>query len=80
MVESAFYPPVGAEGLERDYLVGEIGPSKWIRWGRLMELVESGAIHGYWSAQLVQRVGDAAWHRAAPRRTVRMLVKAARET
>ena len=31
----------------RDYLVGEIGPSKWIRWGRLMELVEAGTIHGY---------------------------------
>ncbi len=46
----------------RDYLVGEIGPSKWIRWGRLMGLVEVGAIHGYRSAQMVQRVGDAAWH------------------
>ena len=41
----------------RDYLVGEIGPSKWIRWGRLMGLVEAGAIHGYWPAQMVQRVG-----------------------
>ena len=38
----------------RDYLVGEIGPSKWIRWGRLMGLVGAGAIHGYWSAQMVQ--------------------------
>jgi hypothetical protein len=37
----------------RDDLVGEIGPSKWIRWGRLLGLVEAGAIHGYWSAQLV---------------------------
>lgn len=37
----------------RDYLVGEIGPSKWIRWGRLMGLVEAGAIQGYWSAQMV---------------------------
>ena len=44
----------------RDYLVGEIGPSKWIRWGRLMGLVEVGVIHGNWSAELVQRVGDAA--------------------
>ena len=35
----------------RDYLVGEIGPSKWIRWGRLMGLVEAGAIHGCWSAR-----------------------------
>jgi hypothetical protein len=40
----------------RDYAVGEIGPSKWIRWGRLMDLLEAGAIHGYWSAQMVQRV------------------------
>jgi hypothetical protein len=31
----------------RDYIVGEIGPSKWIRWGRLMGLVEAGAIHAY---------------------------------
>ena len=31
-----------------DYLAGEIGPSKLIRWGRLMSLVEAGAIHGYW--------------------------------
>jgi hypothetical protein len=61
----------------RDYLVGEIGPSKWIRWGRLMGLVEAGAIHGYWSARMVQRVGDAAWHRAPPRRIVKMLAKAA---
>ena len=60
----------------RDYLVGEIGPSKWIRWGRLMGLVEAGAIRGYWSAQMVQGVGDAAWHRASPRRIVRMLAKA----
>jgi len=60
----------------RDYLVGEIGPSKWIRWGRLMGLVEAGAIHGYWSAQMVQWVGDAAWHRAPPRRIVKMLARA----
>ena len=60
----------------RDYLVGEIGPSKWIRWGRLMGLVEAGAIHGYWSAQMVQRVVDAAWHRASPRRIVKMLARA----
>jgi hypothetical protein len=44
----------------RDYLVGEIGPGKWIRWGRLVGLVEAGANHGYWSAQMVQRVADAA--------------------
>ena len=31
----------------RDYIVGEIGPSKWIRWGRLMGVVEAGTIHGY---------------------------------
>ena len=61
----------------RDYLVGEIGPSKWIRWGRLLGLVEAGAIHGYWPTQMVQRVGDAAWHRTPPRRIVKMLVKAA---
>jgi hypothetical protein len=60
----------------RDYLVGEIGPSKWIRWGRLMGLVEAGAIHGYWSPQTVRRVADAAWHRAPPRRIVKMLAKA----
>lgn len=59
-----------------DYLVGEIGPSKWIRWGRLMGLVEAGAIQGYWSAQMVQRIGDAAWHRSSARRIVKMLVRA----
>ena len=59
----------------RDYIAGEIGPSKWIRWGRLMGLVEAGAIHGYWSAQMVQRVGDAAWHRTSPTRIVRMLAR-----
>ena len=59
----------------RDYLAGEIGPSKWIRWGRRMGLVEAGAIHGYRSAQMVQRVANAAWHRAPPRRIVKMLVK-----
>ena len=32
-------------------------------WGRLMGLIEAGAIHRYWSAQMVQRVGDAAWRR-----------------
>ena len=42
-----------------------------------MCLVESRAIHGYWSAQMVQRVGDAAWHRSSPRRIVKMLAKAA---
>jgi hypothetical protein len=41
---------------------------------------EMTRIHGYWSVQMVRRVGDAAWHRTPPRRIVRMLVKAARET
>jgi len=59
----------------RDYTVGEIGPSKWIRWGRLMGLVEAGAIHGYWSAQMVQRVADAAWNRTSPRRIVKMFAR-----
>jgi hypothetical protein len=61
----------------RDYLAGEIGPSKWIRRGRLMGLVEAGAIRGYWPAQMVQRAGDAAWLRSSPRRIVKMLVNAA---
>jgi hypothetical protein len=59
-----------------DYLAGEIGPSKWIRWGRLMGLVEAGAVHGYWPAQMGQRVADAAWLRAPPRRIVKMLTSA----
>jgi hypothetical protein len=45
--------------VDRDYppYLGdvEIGPSKWIRWGRLMGLVEAEAIHGYWPAQMVHR-------------------------
>ena len=41
----------------RDYVVGEIGPSKWIRWGRLMGLVEAGVIDGYWSGCLAPNFG-----------------------
>ncbi len=59
----------------RDYIAGQIGPSKWIRWGRLMGLVEAGTIHGYWPAQMVQRVADAAWNRTTPSRIVKMLVR-----
>jgi hypothetical protein len=59
----------------RDHLNAEIGPSKWIRWGRLIGLVEAGAIHGYWSAQMVQRVADAAWNRTSPTRIVTMLAR-----
>ncbi len=63
----------------RDFIVGESGPSKWIRWGRLMGLVEAGAIHWYWPAQMVQRVADAAWNRTSPRRIVKMLARISRD-
>ena len=60
----------------RDYAVGEVGPSTWIRWGRFMGLVEAGAIAGYWPIQMTQRVAEAAWNRTSPRRIVRMLDRA----
>ena len=60
----------------RDYAVGEVGPSTWIRWGRLMGLVEAGAIEGYWPVQMTQRVADAAWNRTSPRKIVRILERA----
>lgn len=63
----------------RDYQVAEFGPSKWIRWGRLMGLVEAGAIHGYWPLQMTKRVADAAWNRTSPRRIVRMLARASEQ-
>jgi hypothetical protein len=59
----------------RDYLVGEIGPSRWIRYGRLQGLIEAGALAGYWPRSMVRRATDAAWHRASPRRIVRMLAR-----
>jgi hypothetical protein len=59
----------------RDYLVGEIGASKWIRYGRLQGLIEAGAVAGYWPRSMVQRAADAAWNRASPRRIVRMLAR-----
>jgi hypothetical protein len=62
----------------RDYLAGELGPSKWIRWGRFMGLVEAGAILGYWPAQMVQRVADAAWNRTSPPGIVKVLARSPR--
>ena len=60
----------------RDYLVGEIGVSQWIRFGRLQGLIEAGAVAGYWPQRMVRRAADAAWNRASPRRIVRMLARA----
>lgn len=59
-----------------DYFGAEIGWSRWIRWGRLMGLVEAGAVAGFWPEYMVRRVADAAWHRAPARRIVKMLSRA----
>lgn len=56
-----------------DYQAGEIGWSKWIKYGRLQGLIEAGALAGYWPRSMVRRAADAAWHRAPPRRIVPML-------
>jgi hypothetical protein len=56
----------------RDYVIAD-GTRKLVAWGRLMGLVEAGAIHGYWPVQITQRVAEMLWERPSASRVVRML-------
>lgn len=56
----------------REYTITE-GSRKLVSWGRLMGLVEAGAIDGYWPVRMTQRVAEMLWERPSASRVVRML-------